>query len=74
MDLDNSEVVLCAMCQDNPDDILILTCEHNLCLTCAAKNLHEQEQRQRNSFSVNFTIFYLHDRLWSVKFVGQLPY
>jgi hypothetical protein len=74
MDLDNSEVVLCAMCQDNPDDILILTCEHNLCLTCAAKNLHEQEQRQRNSFSVNFTIFYLHVRLWSVKFVGQLPY
>jgi hypothetical protein len=50
--LDHSEVVLCAKCEDNPDDILILTCEHNLCLTCAAKNLHDQEQRQRNSFSV----------------------
>jgi len=63
MDLDNSEVVLCAMCQDNPDDILILTCDHNLCLTCAAKNLHEQEQRQRNSFSVilKLLITYLSD-------------
>jgi hypothetical protein len=35
----DSEVVLCAKCEDNPDDILILTCEHNLCLICAAKNL-----------------------------------
>lgn len=41
MDLDHSEVVLCAKCEENPDDILILTCEHNLCLNCAAKNLHD---------------------------------
>jgi Zinc finger, C3HC4 type (RING finger) len=52
MEYPESEVVLCAKCEDNPDDILILTCEHNLCLTCAAKNLHEQEQKQKNSFSV----------------------
>ena len=42
MELAGTEV-LCAKCEDNPDDVLILTCEHNLCLTCAAKNLHEQE-------------------------------
>ncbi len=46
-----SDIVLCAKCNDNPEDILILTCEHNLCLNCAANNLHEQEQKQRNSFS-----------------------
>ena len=45
--------VLCAKCEDNPDDVLILTCEHNLCLSCASKNLHEQETRSKNSFSVS---------------------
>jgi uncharacterized protein involved in type VI secretion and phage assembly len=45
--------VLCAKCEDNPDDVLILTCEHNLCLSCASKNLHEQEMRSKNSFSVS---------------------
>ena len=52
----DSEVVLCAKCEDNPDDILILTCEHNLCLICAAKNLIAQEQKQKNSFSVSSRI------------------
>jgi hypothetical protein len=46
--------VLCAKCEDNPDDVLILTCEHNLCLSCASKNLHEQETRSKNSFSVSY--------------------
>jgi len=48
--------VVCAKCHDNPDDVLILTCEHNLCLVCASKNLNEQELRQKNSFSVSLLL------------------
>jgi len=31
--------VACAKCSQMPEDVLILTCDHNLCLMCAAKNL-----------------------------------
>ena len=34
--------VCCAKCQARPEDVLILTCDHNLCLACASNNLHEQ--------------------------------
>ena len=33
--------VCCAKCNQRPEDVLILTCDHNLCLECAANNLRE---------------------------------
>lgn len=33
--------VSCAKCTKKPEDVLILTCDHNLCLECAALNLQE---------------------------------
>ena len=45
----HDEGVVCAECGGTPEDVLILTCEHNLCLPCAAKNLHNSQQRQTNS-------------------------
>ena len=36
--------VACAICKTMPDDILILTCDHNLCLNCAAHNLLKQQK------------------------------
>ena len=40
--------VMCAACGATPEDVLILTCEHNLCLPCAASNLHTAQKRQKN--------------------------
>ena len=38
----DEEDVCCAKCEERPEDVLILTCDHNLCLNCASKNLYEQ--------------------------------
>ena len=38
---DEMDDVSCAKCGAKPEDVLILTCDHNLCLDCAAKNLAE---------------------------------
>jgi len=35
--------VCCAKCGARPEDVLILTCDHNLCLACASNNLFEQQ-------------------------------
>lgn len=40
---DEDEDVSCAKCHAKPEDVLILTCDHNLCLECASNNLHEQQ-------------------------------
>ena len=40
--------VNCADCGNTPEDVLILTCEHNLCLPCAAANLHQSQERNAN--------------------------
>jgi hypothetical protein len=42
--------VSCAKCAQTPEDILILTCDHNLCLLCAAKNLQREQKRNMHSF------------------------
>ena len=39
---EDEEDVSCAKCHAKPEDVLILTCDHNLCLECASNNLHEQ--------------------------------
>ena len=33
-----------------PDDILILTCNHNLCLMCASKNLQNESRKSQYTF------------------------
>ena len=45
--------VSCAKCDSKPEDVLILTCDHNLCLPCAAQNLHSQQRLQQNTFQVS---------------------
>jgi len=32
----------CAKCGCLPEDILMLTCNHDLCLSCASKNLQRE--------------------------------
>jgi len=51
------EAVACAECNELPNDVLILTCDHNLCLKCASENLkrenskaHKAEGKNQNSF------------------------
>lgn len=46
----DEEDVSCAKCDAKPEDVLILTCDHNLCLPCAAQNLHNQQKQHRNTF------------------------
>ena len=50
---DEEEDVQCAKCGQRPEDVLILTCDHNLCLECAANNLREQHNMNANSFQVS---------------------
>eukprot|EP00744_Colponema_vietnamica_P009095 GILI01012949.1.p1 GENE.GILI01012949.1~~GILI01012949.1.p1 ORF type:complete len:468 (-),score=80.29 GILI01012949.1:1178-2581(-) len=45
-----SELVSCAKCQTRLEDALILTCDHNLCLQCAAQNLQREELRGIHTF------------------------
>lgn len=39
------EAVACARCGQLPNDVLILTCDHNLCLRCASDNLRAQNEK-----------------------------
>ena len=43
--------VACHKCGAKPEDVLILTCDHNLCLPCAARNLAQQQNQ--NTFQVS---------------------
>jgi hypothetical protein len=49
----NYESISCAKCGNTPDDVLILTCDHNLCLNCAAKNLRREQAKANHSFQVS---------------------
>ena len=42
------EAVACAKCGQLPNDVLILTCDHNLCLKCASANLKAQNEKSNN--------------------------
>jgi predicted nucleic-acid-binding Zn-ribbon protein len=55
--MEREEAVTCAKCGQLPNDVLILTCDHNLCLKCASLNLKRENLRasqknlqQQNSF------------------------
>ena len=41
VEMEEAEEVSCYKCHNRPEDVLILTCDHNLCLECASNNLHE---------------------------------
>lgn len=45
-----ADSTLCSDCGCCPDDILILTCNHNLCLMCASKNLHNESTKSQHTF------------------------
>jgi len=47
---EDKEATFCAKCGCCPDDILILTCNHNLCLKCAAANLRSHENWHTHTF------------------------
>ncbi|CAD8114474.1 unnamed protein product [Paramecium sonneborni] len=42
----------CSKCQKVPDDILMLTCTHDLCLDCAAKSFSTQQTKKKKKFFV----------------------
>jgi len=42
----------CAKCFLQVDESLLLICEHNLCIPCAAKNLSREESSD-NKYQVN---------------------
>ncbi|CAD8195008.1 unnamed protein product [Paramecium octaurelia] len=42
----------CSKCLNVPDDILMLTCSHDLCLLCAAKSFSQQPSKRSKKFFV----------------------
>ncbi|CAD8096258.1 unnamed protein product [Paramecium sonneborni] len=42
----------CSRCLKVPDDILMLTCSHDLCLLCAAKSFSQQQPKRSKKFFV----------------------
>ena len=49
------EELLCSQCNCRTDQVLMLSCEHNLCLNCAAKYL-SKDNDQRNNNNTQFVI------------------
>ena len=41
------EDIYCSNCKCKTDQALMLSCEHNLCMNCAAKNLNNQNQQPK---------------------------
>jgi hypothetical protein len=46
------EKIYCAKCGTLIEETLLLTCEHNLCLSCAAKNLFTEESKNIHKYKV----------------------
>ena len=44
------ERIFCAKCNSLVEETLLLTCEHNLCLPCAAKNLSKVDSKNIHKF------------------------
>ncbi len=49
-DLDDR--IFCAKCGSLVEETLLLTCEHNLCLPCAARNLSKEETKNIHKYKV----------------------
>jgi hypothetical protein len=46
----------CAKCGILTEETLILTCDHDLCLQCAAKNLIREERKGIHKYIINIII------------------
>ncbi len=55
---DLEEKIFCAKCGLLVEETLLLNCEHNLCLTCAAKNLHREEAKKIHRLQVLLIFYY----------------
>ena len=42
--------VTCAKCGNEPDEIIVLSCHHNLCVSCGSKNLTRENSKQIHQF------------------------
>lgn len=42
----------CAKCGTTPNDVLIMGCNHNLCIVCAAKNLYREQLKANKPIQV----------------------
>ncbi len=49
---DYDDKTICAKCAQVVEETLMLTCDHNLCLLCAAKNLSREESKGIHKFQV----------------------
>jgi hypothetical protein len=45
--------IFCAKCGSLVEESLLLACEHNLCLNCAARNLKREETKKIHKIKVN---------------------
>ena len=54
-DFDRKELeenIFCAKCNSLVDETLLMTCDHNLCLPCATKNLVREENKNIHKVKV----------------------
>ena len=47
-----SEEIYCSKCHNKTEETLLLSCEHNLCIPCAAENLSRQESKGINKTQI----------------------
>ena len=47
-----SEEIYCSKCHNKTEETLLLSCEHNLCIPCAAENLSRQESKGINKIQI----------------------
>ncbi|CAG9313050.1 unnamed protein product [Blepharisma stoltei] len=48
--MDSLMAMTCAKCGRQPSDMLILTCDHNLCLLCSARNILKDYSKENEPF------------------------
>jgi len=53
---DIDDRIFCAKCGSLVEETLLLTCDHNLCLPCAAKNLTKEESKNVHKYKVKITL------------------
>lgn len=51
LEMDSYEGKECAVCKDVPESIIYLSCEHIVCLVCAAKAILSNEDQDEIDFS-----------------------
>ena len=73
--MESSQPENCAKCGSLPEDILMLTCNHDLCLVCSAKNYHRELMRNGEKTRVKFfTIIQSYCSLRSLSYVSYVEH